>query len=247
MQPGVLLSLAVVLAVSAGADEVPLHEIAAQVGVDLDRDPVGTFVRPPDDSDPEMQTLVERYFELTPCGEPTQTFGLCEEALVLLRSGGDRLAEYLIVQAERSAAEGYPSESTYLEALGHTESPVAVAHLRSLVLARREAATAPQGSAERNRFLWALNGLGRTRAREAADLAIEVLETAEDPEVQIYAVNAFDRVQAKLGRLPDLQDRVRATRDRDAARDTTPGLPNPWRLVQRRLDRVLAEPGHTRP
>jgi hypothetical protein len=55
-------------------------------------------VRPYDDSDPEMRSLIDAFFDLTPCGPPGG--GICAEAQEMLRGRGDRLATYLIRQYE---------------------------------------------------------------------------------------------------------------------------------------------------
>jgi hypothetical protein len=166
-------------------------------------------------ADPEMQALLIRYFEVTPCG--TRMSGLCPEALALLEGGGDRLAAYLIVLAERSPE----NHRTFLRLLGHTESDRAYRYLAE-ALRRPDPRFDP---------ITVIESLGRTRDRRVvADLAPRLMADA-DPEVQLRIVNALDRVQAKHGPLPEVRSvllefdaKRRGPGAASVAEMTTPGL-----------------------
>ncbi|RIL04565.1 MAG: hypothetical protein DCC71_13515 [Proteobacteria bacterium] len=199
-----------------GDDDRPFHESAAEAGTPLDApnpEGFGTYLRPLDDSDEASRALLQRFFETTPCGRGgvESADGLCDEALALLRGGSDQLARYLIRQVEANEAEGFPNHGTYLRLLGLTESPVAVEYLQDQVSIRGEAFR-DAGLPVRDRYLSAIEALGRTRARAVADTALAILESSEDPQVQLRAINAFDRVQRKHGVIAGAQERIRAVR-----------------------------------
>lgn len=71
----------------------------------------GKGVRPPDDSDPEMQRLWVEILRSPNCRDYSMR---CEPRQRLFRFGGDRLAGYLIRQFEESLAGGYPGAGHYL-------------------------------------------------------------------------------------------------------------------------------------
>ena len=255
-----LMAVIVVIAAPALAEDLPFHEIAAQVGVGLDApnaEGFGTNLRPLDDSDTEARALMQRFFDMTPCGGESveSADGMCDHALELLRGGGDQLARYLVRQVEANEAEGFPNRGTYLRLLGLTESPVAVQYLQNEVATRRKAFEAGDGAA-REQYLRSIEALGRTRAIEAAQTALVILQKSEDPEVQLRAVNAFDRAQARHGPLPDGAAQLAAVEEADGERQraaaeaspasTSGSLVDPWREVRQRIEKVLRDPGHTR-
>jgi hypothetical protein len=245
----------------------------------------GETLRPLDDSDPEMQALMQTFFDLTPCG--TAVSGMCHEALELLTGGGDRLAAYLIRQHEQSEAEGFLNHSTYLRLLGHTESERAVTYLVAKVRASRAhydslpatagppppaavyrnpvtdgqtaAYTAPREAIAKNEaryaYLDALDALGRTRSRAAIPELVPALGPGQE-QFHISAMNGLDRVQSKHGALAEVADPLLALRERKEAEAAARRVANPAQAavidmmkdpVTSRLDRVLDEPGHTRP
>lgn len=259
-------SLAVLTAIvssgmtASGQDERPFHEIAEDLGIDLEPASGGGIpeesLRPLDDSDPEARARVEHFFASTPCGDVLTTGGVCDEALAILREGGDRLATYLIRQVEQNEAEGFPNQATYLRLLGSSESAVAVPYLQALVEKRAEALR--RGELEREAYLHAIEALGRTRSPVVAETALGILEGSDDPQVQLRAINALDRVQAKHGAVPGAAARIEAVKQMNAQREqairgTAPagsgsslGVASPWEEVQQRFEKVLRSPGHTR-
>lgn len=247
MRSVVVVAWAVLTALGAGADEggTPIHELAADPLVHVEPPDPGPFLRPLDDTDPEMRRVVETFFERTPCGgTPT---GECDEALQLLVGGGDRLARYLIRQIEANDAQGFPNRSTYLRLLGRTESPEAFDYLQRLVSAR--SAAYAEDAAAIHAYLAALEALGRTRRLDVLPEVFPLLQRSHDPDVLIRAVNAADRVQSKHGSLPEVSAALTALRRRLASHEPDsmlPALGNPMHEVERRIDRVLAEPGRTR-
>lgn len=241
-------------AAAAAQDRRPLHEIHAGENRPVTgAESSEISLRPLDASDPEMKSLVERFFELTPCG--ARVNGLCEEALSLLREGGDRLAAYLIQQVEANDAEGFPNRGTYLRVLGHTESTTALHYLTNLVESRGRAFE-EQGFPAHEPYIAAIEALGRTRSLEASETALAILERSRDPGVQIRAINAFDRAQSKHGVQPAGQARIRAVMAANEERETALGSgllagnaigAGPWADVQRRANAALEWPGQTYP
>lgn len=189
----------------------------ARVDVRPNDEGLGSVLRPLDDSDPESRAVMERFFERTPCSDSDvdSVDGLCDDALALLRGGGDRLAHYLIRQVEASEAERFPNQATYLRLLGFTESEVAVQYLTEEVRTRGEAAREGD-SATRDRYLFAIESLGRTRDVAVGEIALRILETSTDPEVQLRAINAIDRVQSKHGAIPGAAERIAKVRQSNA-------------------------------
>ena len=239
------------------APAVSIEEIAAGLHVNIDSgdaEGFGQYLRPLDDSDPEMKQLMEAFFELTPCG--SLPHGICDDALQMLIGGGDRLAHYLIQQIEQNEAEGFPNRGTYLRLLGHTESEVAFVYLADLLESRRAAYA--RGDVDYQSYLVAIESLGRTRRVEVIDMVMPVLEDDDNAGFQNAAVNALDRVQVKHGPIPAVAAALRALKQRNAARRETRARGgellftadpdrDPWQEVDRRVDTVLANPGHTKP
>jgi hypothetical protein len=254
-----LIAMAITLACVApawGDPDLPFHEIAAEAGIALDRDPegFGTYLRPLDDSDEASRALLQRFFEMTPCGRGgvESADGLCDEALALLRGGGDPLARYLIRQVEANEAEGFPNQGTYLRLLGLTESPVAVEYLQDQVSIRGEAFR-DGGLPMQDRYLGAIEALGRTRARVVADTALAILESSVDPAVQLRAINAFDRVQRRHGPIAGADERIRAVRAAIAEKQAESvaalsggRVADPWQELSQRIEQVLSNRGQTR-
>lgn len=244
---GLLVSLAVLTAAGASAEEAPtpIHDgIVTSTGSHGPPDP-GPFLRPLDDTDPEMKQLVESYFARTPCGVPP--ISTCEEALQILVGGGNRLARYLIRQIEANDAEGFPNRGTYLRLLGETESREAFDYLQRLLRAR--AAASGEDAASHQEYLTALEAFGRTRRLDVLPEVLPLLERSNDPDVLIRVVNGADRVQTRHGRLPEVTEALTALRRRLDSHEPDGGLAmlgSPMREVERRVDRVLAEPGQTR-
>ncbi len=234
-----------------------LQDSGLHVGIDAEpsnAEGFGQYLRPLDDSDPEMKQLTEAFFDLTPCGGAPH--GICDEAAQLLVSGSDRLARYLIQQIERNEAEGFPNRGTYLHLLGHTQSEVAFAYLVELLDLRRAAYA--RGEIYPHVYRVAIEALGNTRRKEVIEKVMPILEAEANPGFQIAAVNALDRVQVKHGPIPAVAAALRALEQRNAGRREArarsgealftpdPGR-DPWQEVDRRIGTVLANPGHTKP
>lgn len=255
MMCGILLLSAI--AAQGESPSIPIHELGVQVGADVDTgnaEEFGHYLRPLDDSDPEMKKLMEAFFDLTPCGNLPH--GICDDALQLLVGGSDRLARYLILQIEQNEAEGFPNRGTYLRLLGHTESEVAFVYLADLLQSRRAAYA--RGDIAHQSYLFAIESLGNTRRMEVIDTVMPVLEADADPGLQNAAVNALDRVQVKHGPIPAVAAALRALEQRNAVRRdararsgellfTPDSDRDPWQEVDRRIDTILANPGHTKP
>jgi hypothetical protein len=234
---------------------VALLPLLASVGAaqtEPEDPPPPPSLRPLDDSDPEMKALLGTFFQETPCGNSAT--GLCEEAIALLRGGGDRLASYLITQYERNEAEGYPNHGTYLRLLGHTESTSACSYLTTLAGSRADSFAADPSVLAHQHLIFAIEGLGNTRQMEAIDPTLQMIDRFEDEEVRIRAVNALDRIQSKHGEQARVRERLlalRAERDAGAAANQTPTETEPVvserSTLDWRLDKVLAGPGETYP
>lgn len=76
-------------------------------------------VRPPDDSDPEMRRVWLEILGAPNCKDFSMT---CEPRASLFKSGGDRLAEYLIRQYEESVIQGHPGAGHYMLYIATTGS-----------------------------------------------------------------------------------------------------------------------------
>ncbi len=251
---GLLLSATIA---QGQAPAVSIEEIAEGIHVNIDSgdaEGFGEYLRPLDDSNPEMKQLMEAFFELTPCGNAPH--GICDDALQMLVGGGDRLARYLIQQVEQNEAEGFPNRGTYLRLLGHTETEVAFVYLADLLQSRR--AGYARGNIEHQSYLVAIESLGRTRRVEVIEKVMPVLEADDDPVFQNAAVNALDRVPVKHGPIPAVAVALRALEQRNAGRReararsgellfTADPDRDPWQEVDRRIGTVLANPGHTKP
>lgn len=235
---------------------VALLPLLASVGAaqtEPEDPPPPPSLRPLDDSDPEMKGLLGTFFEQTPCGNSAT--GLCEQAIALLRGGGDRLASYLITQYERNEAEGYPNHGTYLRLLGHSESKSACSYLTTLVRSRADALATDHSVLAHQHLIFAIEGLGNTRHLEAIDPALEMIDRfGDDEEIQIRAVNALDRVQSKHGEQARVRERLLALRvelDADAAAKQAPTetetVVSERSTLDWRLDKVLSDPGKTYP
>jgi hypothetical protein len=182
----------------------PVHEqLPADVIAPREVEPAPDTIRPPDDSDPEMRDLMLAFWELTPCG--SEFHGLCPEALAMLRSGGDRLAHYLIRQIEANEREGYPDQGTYLRNLGQTESNVAYEQLIEWEAAKEPAP--PHYADETNRIprLYLLEALGRTRDPRLARDLLPKLRTTANMEEQVRIIQAMGLMQAKHGEQPGVR------------------------------------------
>jgi hypothetical protein len=205
-------------------------------------------VRPYDDSDPEMNELLDGFFDLTPCGAES---GLCPEALALLSVGGDRLAAYLITQLTKpEPATGPIGHGTYTRLLGYTESTTAYLHLMSLVEERADALEA-NPAADSMPLIFAIEGLGNTRKLGVIPIAFNLLDRFADPAVTIRALNALDCVQSKHGPQPEIRAKLEALQAESAALAPSPsptdGLPSGSGEVMARAAKILANPGATYP
>ena len=191
------------------------------------------YLRPLDASDPDMRSLMERFFELTPCSETDM--GLCPEALGMLRGGGNRLARYLIRQHEENKREDLPNQVTYLRLLGHTESSVATDYLITLTTLESERLR-NDPSLDPVDFQTTLEALGRTRAKAALPAVLAAFGN-DHPEIQMRAINAAERIEAKNGPQPGVREELLELRAR------LPDTPDPNQPLQAalvaKLDRML--------
>lgn len=206
-------------------------------------------VRPYDDSDLEMNALLDNFFDLTPCGADPS--GLCPDALGLLRGGGDRLAVYLIAQLARpEPATGPIGYGTYTRLLGYTESTTAYLHLTELV-EERAAALEADPAEDSMPLIFGIEGLGNTRDLRVLPVAFNILDRFTDPAVRIRALNALDRVQSKHGPQPEIAAKLGALQAESAALAPSPspanGLPSGSAEVAARVATILAKPGATYP
>lgn len=230
--------------------EEAVRDAARRVGIELDPEVEpegsGVYLRPLDDSDPEMRQRTLAYFEAVPCRDETSIWQ-CERAKQILRDGGDRLAHYLIRQVEANEAEGWPNQGTYVSLVGRTESPVAYAWARQRMLdlaAKWESGEGTQGTYAS--LIRTIEALGKTRMQAAADDAIALLERfPESSEISLRAVNAIDRVQSKHGAQPRAQEALRALRARLPESGGGDGESGPDGLRQQ-VESALANPGSTR-
>lgn len=156
---------------------------------------VSPLSRPFDNSDPEMRALVAEVYARGGCA--TQD-GPCEAAAEVLRSGGNRVAAYLITQYERSVHDGYPNTVTYLTLIAHTHSDVGFEYVRNLV-------EESEGSRQARRH--AMRALSRTGHPEATDIALRVIQTDPDPGILPTAINTLWKVAIATDELrPDVSD-----------------------------------------
>jgi hypothetical protein len=203
--------------------------------------------QPYDENDPEMNALLDAFFELTPCGP--RVSGLCPEALDMLRGGGDRLAGYLIHQLELpEPTTGSINHDTYLQLLGHTESATAYTHLTSLVNSRADALAA-DSTQDSMPLIFAVEALGKTRDLRALPLVLALIDRFNNAELRIRAVNAADRIQAKHGPQAEITARLSALQAEMSPAGATAmasGGSSDARLA-RRVDAILATPGQTQP
>jgi hypothetical protein len=200
------------------------------------------FLRPLDDSDPEMKQLLVHFFDLTPCGE--RVSGLCPEALALLKGGGDRLAAYLITQHEANEREGFPNRGTYLRLLGYTESETAFEYLVSLLARQRESAS---DSADVTSLAYTIEALGRTRDLRVVPIALDVLDSSANVELRGRALDALDRVQSRHGPQAEITTRlqalVAASPSLEAAQSRTDGAMTPDEQLADHAAKMLKAPG----
>jgi hypothetical protein len=173
-------------------------------------------VRPYDDSDPEMRSLLDAFFDLTPCGPPGA--GICPEAQDMLRGGGDRLATYLIRQYEGPEPPPPLSRWTYLRLIGHTESTTAFDYLSTLVATQADSVSADP-TTDTTTLTFALEGLGRTKDPRIVPQALALLDRfPQNPDVRIRAVGAVGFVQLKHGPQPEVITRLTALQTELATR-----------------------------
>lgn len=230
--------------------EEAMEDAARRMGIELDPEVEpegsGVYLRPLDDSDPEMRQRTIEYFEAVPCRDETSIWQ-CERAKQILRDGGDRLAHYLIRQVEANEAEGWPNQGTYISLVGRTESPIAYAWARQRMLDLAAKWEAGEGSRETYaRLIRTIEALGKSRMQAAADDAIALLERfPESSEISLRAVNAIDRVQSKHGAQPRAQEALRTLRARLPESEAGDGESGPDELRQQ-IDSALAHPGSTR-
>lgn len=149
-----------------------------------------TKLRPFDDSDPEMQALMNEVYENGGCARPGEP---CEAAAKLLRGGGDRLARYLIVQFTESLAAGYPNRLTYLSLIAYTNSNEGFRFVASRVRAGPDLDLADYQNAAR--------ALAHTGHRDAIPEAVRLLEQETDLNVLSGAINTLWRVPIATGEL----------------------------------------------
>jgi hypothetical protein len=195
------------------------------------------FLRALDDSDPDMKSLMVRFFDSVPCSERND--GLCEEAHGLLTGGGDRLAAYLIRQHEANEREGFPDRVTYLRLLGYTESRTAYDYLAVLTAAEAKTLRENPGL-DPFALQTALEALGRTRDLRALPAILELLDVS-DPGIQQAALNAADRVQGKHGPRAEVRAKLEQMQEvlaRSDAPETTDRI-----ALEDKIRRVLAQPG----
>lgn len=147
--------------------------------------------RPFDDSDPEMQALVGRAYAVGGCAQPGRP---CKPALDVFRSGGDRLAAYLIEQHRRAERGGYPNLRTGLDLIAYTKSQTGFEFIRDRV------ANSSGMPIEDRR--WAVRSLSKTGHPDAIDIALELVD---DPDrgVMTSAMNTLWRVSVDTGVLRD--------------------------------------------
>lgn len=231
-------------------DSVIVEEAAEQAGISLYGERPqgqGTIIQPLDDSDPEMKALIQQYYQLVPCRDEHDLIH-CENALTILRGGGDRLARYLIPHIEANDRAGFPDE-TYTQLLGRTESANAYEYLRKRMLhGASQVEQRAGGEAAHNRMLVALQSVGYTRALPAIDDAIAMMERfPKDVEITNYAVNVLDRVVSKHGPQPRAEQALRAVQARfaDAPSDLAGDGDSPGG-IRDRVERMLVAPGRTR-
>lgn len=205
---------------------------------------------PWDDSDPEMRALFTTFSETVPCG--TSVTGLCEEALNLLRGGGDRMAAYLIRQPTPPFPNPWRiSRWSYIRYVGATESEIALNYLT--LLATEEAETLEASPrADPLAFHTALEGLANTRDKRALSVADDMLERfPNDPQVRWRSVRIMQHVQWKHGPLPEVAARLdRLDADGSAARATAnadPAVASAEEEVQNLVDRVRSDPNAMKP
>jgi hypothetical protein len=213
--------------------------------------PAFAQTEPPwDNSDTEMRALFTTFSETVPCG--TGVTGLCEEALALLRGGGDRLAEYLIRQPEPPFPNPYRvSRWSYIRYVGATESETAVNYL-TLLAAEEARKLEADPATDPLAFHTALEGLANTRDLRALAVADDMLERfPNDPHVRWRSVRIMEHVQWKHGVLPEVQARfaeiaaeapaVRAAAGADTA------LIGAEDQVQRLVTRIRTDPNAMKP
>lgn len=125
-----------------------------------------------DGSDPEMQSLWNRI--VTPNRACQSALVLCEPRRIMLKEGGDRLAEYMIRQYGTSLNQGCP-DSTYLELIAATGN-------RGIQYLLEKAGRPGEPQA------W-LQGLLFANDLRAIDRAVEILNRNDMTQLNVLAIS----------------------------------------------------------
>ncbi|MGI9431708.1 MAG: hypothetical protein ACR2PQ_05825 [Myxococcota bacterium] len=137
---------------------------------------VEDFIRPLDDTDPEMKAYLEQIH--TGGGCPTMPRARCRDAFQPYADGGERLARYLVHHIEASHAEGYPRASHYLTLLAYTRSETGFQYLSALADEWEPGAPAY--------VLSGIQALGKTGDERALDSMLRLL-AEEGPDSRAHA------------------------------------------------------------